>query len=235
MTGQGVTGTGETTLLPWEQVTVGCGLTLHAPATLRLDPARLKAEFAALDAAIPDRARTHYGAQAGTGWTAIPLALPARQPGRGLELLPALDHMPLVRDLLGTPGWAVRSANLLRQPARGCLAWHYDNEALHLDCVRLLVPIHAPAGATTRIGHERAAYAEGQAWTGDFSFPHQVENATPADRVVLAVDMASTPTLRALFPPALSAEVDRRRALAAEAVNSLLGWWAAGNRSPGQA
>lgn len=218
-------------LLPWERVTLGSGLTLHAPADLRLDPARLKAEFAVLDKAIPPEARTHYGAQAGTGWTAVPLALPARSPGKPLELLPALDHMPLARGLLDMAGWEVQSLNLIRQPAGGRLAWHFDNQALHLDWVRLLVPVHAPAGATTRIGHERVAYPEGQVWTGDFSFPHQVENPTAHDRVVLAVDLATTPALRALFPPALAAEVGLRVGLASEAVNALRAWWAAGKQA----
>lgn len=42
---------------PWQQVTVGSGLMLHAPLTARVNAATLQREFAALDAAMKDEGR----------------------------------------------------------------------------------------------------------------------------------------------------------------------------------
>ncbi len=194
---------------------------LHGPAALRLDAVALQAQFAALDAVLPPDGRTCFGAAPGTGWTAIPLWTGQRQP--------ALDHLPLVQALLDRPDLEVRRAFILRQPPRGMLAWHFDPCALYLEETRLLIAIHAPPEAVTLIGDESAAYPEGQAWTGDFTFPHQVENPSDRDRIVVAVDVTCTPAVRALFAPELSAEPERRHALA---VRAQALWLESRNRVP---
>lgn len=200
----------------FREVTIGSGLMLHAPATIRLDAAVLQADFASLDAALPPEGRTHFGAAAGTGWTGIPLMVGQR--------LPALGLLPALCALMDRPELEVRRAYVLRLPPGGVLAWHFERCALHLDEARLLIPIHVPDGAATLLGHASAAYPAGQVWTGDFAFPHQVENPTGRDRIVVTVDVACTPAVRALFPPALAAEPQRRRALAAEAQGLLRAW-----------
>jgi hypothetical protein len=200
----------------FQRLTIGSDLMLHAEAALRLDADTLKAEFAALDAALPPEGRTHYGAEPGTGWTAIPLLEGRPQPG--------LDYLPTVRTLLERSDLPVQRAYILRQPAGGLLRWHFDNLALHQVEARLLIPIQAPDGAVTRIGHEVAAYPEGQCWTGDFCFPHQVENSTDRDRIVLSLDVTVTDGVRALFPLPLAADHVRRDALA-EAAQSLFHVW----------
>lgn len=219
-----VDNSGPGTLHPWQTITIGSGLALHGAAELRLDVATLQAEFAALDAAVPPEARGFHQNGRGEGWTSIPLWVPSF--GREAAGAPAAtaDFMPSVRALFGRPGWALRSSYVMRQSARGTLAWHFDTEALYLDHMRLLIPIHAPAGAVTRIGHETVAYPEGQGWSGDFSFPHQVENDTDLDRVVVIMDLAVTPEIRALFPPALAEDAGLRAALCVEARNALLFW-----------
>jgi aspartyl/asparaginyl beta-hydroxylase (cupin superfamily) len=88
----------------------------------------------------------------------------------------------------------------------------------------LLIPIQAPEGAVTLIGHEAAAYPEGQCWTGDFCFPHQVENPTDRDRIVLSLDVTVTDGVRALFPSTLVADPARRDALAGAAQNLFQVW-----------
>lgn len=214
-------------LHPWQRITVGSGLTLHAPADLRLDAATLQAEFAALDAALPQDQRGHYQNGAGEGWTSINLLRAPREgssSGRKGTPTPALEFMPSLRTLLDLPGWEAWGCDLLRQSAQGTLAWHAEPQALHLDHFRLLIPIHAPAGAITLLGHEAAAYPEGQAWSGDFCFPHQVENFTDRDRIVVAVDLLVTPAMRALFPAALADDVPLRTELAAEATRLMRGW-----------
>ncbi|AWK85092.1 aspartyl/asparaginyl beta-hydroxylase domain-containing protein [Azospirillum thermophilum] len=200
----------------FRRVTEGSGLVLHAPAALRLDAGALQAEYAALDAALPEGERGHFGAGSGSGWTSVPLF-------DGRDPCPAAAFMPSVGALLAArTEWPVRRAHLLRQPPGGSLAWHYDNQALHRAETRLLIPIHQPPGAVTLIGHESAAYPEGQCWTGDFCFPHQVENPAARERIVLVVDVLSVPPVAALFPPVLSAELALRERLASEAVGLLL-------------
>jgi len=189
---------------------------LHAEAALRLDADTLQAEFAALDAALPPEGRTHYGDAPGTGWTAIPLLADGPHP--------ALHHLPTVRTLLERPDLLVQRAYILRQPASGMLGWHFDNLGLHQAEVRLLIPIQAPEGAFTLIGHEAVAYPEGRCWTGDFCFPHQVENPTDRDRIVLAIDVTTTDGVRALFPPPLATDPALRNALAGEAQNLWRAW-----------
>ena len=116
------------------------------------------------------------------------------------------------------------SCYVLRQPPRGTLAWHFDDQAIHLRECRLLLPIHAPEAAVTLIGHEAVAYPAGTAWTGDFSFPHQVENPTDAQRIVLAIDVLSEPEVLRLLPSALAEAAAVRMDLAREARNRLLQW-----------
>jgi len=200
----------------FQQVTLGSNLMLHGEAALRLDADTLKAEYAAMDTALPPEERTHYGAESGTGWTAIALLADGPRP--------ALDHLPTVRSLLERPDLLVQCAYIHRQPAGGMLRWHFDNLALHRTEVRLLVPIHAPEGAVTLIGHEAVAYPEGQCWTGDFCFPHQVENPTDRDRIILSLDVTVTDSVRALFPSLLAADQARRDALAETARNLWLAW-----------
>jgi hypothetical protein len=213
-------------LRPWQAVTVGSGLVLHAGSTLRTEPARLQAEFADLDASVgPDR-RTFLASDG--SWCAIALVERSRPMSGGLPspgaATPALAYMPTVRALLSRAAWTVLSCYVLRQPPHGTLAWHFDLQALHLQECRLLVPIQAPDAAVTLIGHETAAYPVGTGWTGDFSFPHQVENATDAQRVVLAIDVLCEPAVRRLLPPALADAASLRRELAREACRRLLQW-----------
>ena len=75
----------------------------------------------------------------------------------------------------------------------------------------------------TWIGHEVVAYPAGTAWTADFSFPHQVENTTDTQRVVLAVDVLSSPEVRRLLPPDLAQSVSQRQELGSLA-RQLLKW-----------
>jgi ABC-type transport system involved in cytochrome c biogenesis ATPase subunit len=65
----------------------------------------------------------------------------------------------------------------------------------------------------------------GQTWIGDFSFPHQVENRSDTQRIVVAIDVQNTPSFLDSLPSELSDQRKRRIALAQEATNSLLSWW----------
>jgi len=211
-------------MFAWQEATVGSGLTLHAPLTLKTDIAALQADFDALDATLaPDQRHFFSG---GDEWTAITLVNRPSGSNTGLadNATPLLERMPSVRALLERFAAPVLGCYISRQPPRGRLVWHFDNQALHLSECRLLVPIHAPPGAKTLIGAEAVAYPEGVAWTGDFSFPHQVENEADRQRIVLLIDAPSTDWVRGLAPAALAANAPLRHELAETARNALVEW-----------
>ncbi|ASG20795.1 aspartyl/asparaginyl beta-hydroxylase domain-containing protein [Nitrospirillum viridazoti] len=209
---------------PWQELTRDSGLTLHGPLAMAMDVAALQADFATLDRDLPAEARGSFGGT--NGWTSVPL-LDRRLEGAPVAM-PALAMMPSVAALLARADWRVRASYLLRQGPGEILKWHYDGQALHLAEARILIPIAVPPAAVTWIGHEAAAYPPGQAWAGDFSIPHQVENPAPEQRVVLALDVDATPALARLFPPALSAEPPRRIQLAQECCNLVRAWRVSG-------
>ncbi|HTC07896.1 MAG TPA: aspartyl/asparaginyl beta-hydroxylase domain-containing protein [Acetobacteraceae bacterium] len=211
---------------PWQRRTVGSGLMLHAPACEPLHLPRLWQEFARADVALGPAGRT-YLANDGT-WSGIALVERSGAMADGTMLLgvptPALADMPLVQTLLSSQAWHVISVYLPRQPPRGTLPWHFDNQALHLSECRLLLPICAPTDAVTWIGHDAAAHPQGTLWTGDFGFPHQVDNPAATQHVVLAIDVRSDPVVRRLLPAPLTTDPGQRRGLAQAAQNLLLQW-----------
>lgn len=208
-------------MFAWQEATVGSGLTLHAPLNLSTDIAALQAEFDALDATLTPDQRSFFGG--GSEWTAITLVNRPLTQNASLtdNATPLLDRMPSAKALLERFAAPVLGCYISRQPPRGRLAWHFDNQALHLTECRLLVPIHAPPGARTLIGADAVAYPEGVAWTGDFSFPHQVENDADRQRIVLLIDAPSTDWVRGLAPAALAANAPLRHQLAETARNAL--------------
>jgi hypothetical protein len=214
------------TLHSWQRLTLGCELTLHAAAREPVHAPSLQADFARLDATVGPSGR-NFLANDGS-WAAIPLIERSSQvtgslPPRGCPT-PALARMPSVQALLSCHDWHVLSVYVLRQPPHGVLPWHFDNQAVHLSECRLLLPIHAPPGAVTWIGHDAAAYPEGVLWTGDFSFPHQVDNPTQSQRIVLAIDARSDDAVRRLLPAALTEAPARRHDLARAAQSLMLRW-----------
>ncbi len=198
---------------------------LAAASSLRLDPEPLQRQvWDAIDS-VPLSARGAYGGETG-GWTSIALVLmPSgggqgyRQPGSPTPVLARL--LPILGPVMDRLGGLPNGAYIVRQSAGGFLRWHFDHQALHLDFCRLLITVRAPAEAFTWIGHEKVAFPDGTLWTGDFSLPHQVENPSDQDRLMIALDYAPTDAIRALFPPALYAERQRRGIVSRDAINLL--------------
>lgn len=213
-------------LHPWQAVTIGSGLMLHAALALQTDLAPLLADLAALDAAVGPSGRLFLTTDG--SWGSIALVERAHDASGGAsrsgDATPALAHAPNVRGLLSSTDWTVLSCYLIRQPPHGTLPWHFDNQAIHLAECRLLIPLLAPRDAVTWIGHEAVAYCAGTAWAGDFSFPHQVENPTDAPRVVLAIDVLTAPAVRRLLPSDLAHWTSQRQELGSLSRNLLLKW-----------
>lgn len=216
-----------TELQSWQMSTVNCGLMLAAASSLRLDPVALQRQVHDAIDSVPVSERGAYGGEAGE-WTSVLLvSMPFgggqdyRRPGIPA---PVLARLPILGPVMDRLGGLPNGAYIIRQPAGGFLRWHFDNQALHLDFCRLLITVQAAAAAFTWIGHEKVAFPEGTLWTGDFSLPHQVENPSDQDRLVIALDYAPSDAIRALFPPALYAEEKRRMELSLEGVGLLQEW-----------
>jgi len=208
-----------TALLPWQEATVGSGLMLSAPSSIRVDARMLQRQVQAAIDSVPDEKRNRFGDPNG-GWTAITL-LYRDQKGMPVPQ-PPLVHIPILTDVLRDASIDPFGLHITRQPPGVDLTWHFDHQALHLDICRLLLPVRVPAEAFTWIGHEKVAYPPGTLWTGDFALPHQVENQTDEERIVIAVDSTVTPAIWSLFPEALYADPERRQTLAQDSINLLL-------------
>jgi len=203
----------------FQRVTVDSGLMLFAHGSIQLDADRLHAEYADMSVGLPKEHLTAYRQtpKPEEGWTSVLLSwdgVPA----------PALAYFPTLREFLSRPEINARRAFINRQAPGGELEWHYDNQGLHREEARLLLPIHAPEGAVTWIGHEAGAAPDGRCWTGDVAFPHRVVNPTDRERVVMVFDVAVTDVLRSHFPAELSARGERRLALAERAQTLFLAW-----------
>jgi hypothetical protein len=211
---------------PWQRETINSGLMLHAPATLALDIETLRYQAAAATARIvPDMEGVCYDTQHGYGWSRLPLLQHYRA---DRILLPALDQVPAALELTASQGWQVLGIHLDRQVPGAGLPWHWDDQAVHLDAMRLLIPLHVPEGARTRVGHESLFYPPGQGWTADFSLVHDVWNLGTTDRISLVFDLAVTPEVTRLFPPELAADPQQRQRLASRTRDQLRQFWIAG-------
>ncbi len=207
-----------TGLMPWQEMTVGSGLMLSAASSIRVDPDMLEHQVQAAIDSVPDEQRNRFGSHNGD-WTAITLLYKDQ---KGVTLpQPPLAHIPILPELLHDLGVDPFGLYIIRQPPGVDLKWHFDHQALHLSICRLLLPVRVPADAFTWIGHEKVAYPPGTLWTGDFSLPHQVENQTDQERIVVAIDCNVTPAIQALFPADLYANPEQRSALTQDAINAL--------------
>lgn len=206
-------------LMPWQEATVGSGLMLSAASGIHVDPGTLERQVQAAIDSVPNEKRNRFGSPNGD-WTAITLLY---RDQKGISApQPPLAHIPILTDLLSDAGIDPFGLHITRQPPGVDLEWHFDHQALHLDICRLLLPVRVPTDAFTWIGHEKVAYPPGTLWTGDFAMPHQVENQTDQERIVIAIDSGVTPAIRALFPADLSNDGARRSALAQDSINALL-------------
>jgi hypothetical protein len=116
------------TLHPWQVVTVGSGLMLHAPLALATEFAPLQSDLAVLDTTICPDGRISLASDG--GWSAIPLierllSVTGGPPSSG-RATPALAHGPAITSLLTRTDWTVLACYVSRQRPHGTLAWHFD-------------------------------------------------------------------------------------------------------------
>lgn len=199
---------------------------LHASADIVLDLGILRKQAAAAVSCVASGTDgAIYGSKPDDGWMRLLLV---RQDGVDGVPMPALAQIPAAVELAVRYGWCVQGIHLDRHPPGGGFPWHWDDHGIHLDAMRLLIPLHVPGGALTRIGHESISYPPGQAWTADFSVVHDVRNLGTTDRISLVFDLAVTPAVTCLFPAELAADPERRHVIAARTREQLKQYWMKG-------
>jgi Aspartyl/Asparaginyl beta-hydroxylase len=139
---------------------------------------------------------------------------------------PVLNECPYFREVIETFGAPVKMARLSALPPGGRIHRHYDPiESIDFDCLRVHIPIRSdPDLVRFYLAFRRRRWRSGEAWYGDFTFPHSVHNRADFTRVNMIVDFEMTERARAWFPEAYlsDAAVTRRRRYRDEARN--LSW-----------
>lgn len=184
---------------------------------LDFDAAALQRDLAAL-AAHDWPAHFNTGYHDG-GWSGLSLVSDdgseARLYGRPADVAgpgtptPALAQSPALAAVLAALPAPVQSARLLRLAPGSVIREHRDPDlGLEAGLVRLHVPIASPPEVAFHVDNVRVPMAAGECWYLDLSLPHRVHNASAQERVHLVVDCRVTDALRALLPPAATAETE---------------------------
>lgn len=123
---------------------------------------------------------------------------------------PALARTPYMKKILTELGAPILSARLMALKPGGRIRTHRDPD-IHYSAglVRLHLPIVSNPRVKFILAGKRQRWKPGELWYGDFSRPHSVHNAGALTRIHLVIDLVLTPSLRKLFPAALSKELAR--------------------------
>jgi hypothetical protein len=134
------------------------------------------------------------------------------------------DHVPAPTDVLeqcpylaqvisALPGQIIM-ARLSALGAGGRIYRHYDpRESVDFNHWRVHIPIVTDSRVVFWLGYRPRHWRAGEAWLGDFTFPHSVHNRSDRDRVHLIVDLEPSGDMLAWLPKGyLSESAKARRA-----------------------
>lgn len=130
----------------------------------------------------------------------------------------ALQRCPYFADLLAALPGTIKMARLSALPAGGRIHRHYDPvESVDFEDLRIHIPVRTDPKVRFYLGFRRFQWRVGEAWYGDFTFPHSIYNDSSINRVHLIVDLTPCAENLAWFPPgylepAAKAERANRRA-----------------------
>lgn len=194
---------------------LGAGLPDRVRLPLRLDPAALAVDLAALEGEPWIR---HFVPQNYEGeWSVLPLRAPAGEtyPSRLIHALPDvtefvdtpfLARAPHFRQALGLFGCPLRLVRLMRLAAGSAIKPHEDNGLdLESGFARIHIPIRTGPEVAFLLNDRPVPMTPGSAWYLRLSDPHSVDNRGASDRVHLVVDCVVNDwlmeTLRAAADP----------------------------------
>ena len=125
-----------------------------------------------------------------------------------------LRNCPYFAEVLATLPGRIKMARLSALPPGGHILRHYDPvESVDFDDLRIHIPVRTAPEVRFYLGFRRRRWQAGEAWYGDFTFPHAIHNDSAITRVHIIVDLAPDAESLAWFPPGyLDAASKARRA-----------------------
>lgn len=211
--------------LPWQDLLIESGLILHKRLA-GIDPTLLRREFAVLDAALgPER---RHSVAWDTSWSVITLVDRVTPIGTGPlpagVVAPAMAMMPSLVTLIAAMRWTVVGSHIYRLPPHSILPWHFEEMGPRFAETRVLVPIHSAPEAVTWFGDDGIRYPDGTVWTGDFAFPHQVDNPSDRERIMAIIDVRNEADTWAGRLTELEEKPEDRTRLSSLSRSALLDW-----------
>jgi hypothetical protein len=125
-----------------------------------------------------------------------------------------LQKCPYFAEVLNSLPGQIKMARLSALPAKGHIMRHYDPiESVDFDNLRIHIPVRTDPKVRFYLGFERRQWRAGEAWYGDFTFPHSIHNDSALNRVHIIVDLLPDASNLAWFPAGyLDAEHKAKRA-----------------------
>lgn len=113
-----------------------------------------------------------------------------------------LRSCPYFAEVLGSMPGEIKMARLSALPAKGHIMRHYDPiESVDFDNLRIHIPVRTDSKVRFYLGFRRRYWRAGEAWYGDFTFPHSIHNESALNRVHIIVDLLPDARNLAWFPP----------------------------------
>ncbi len=203
---------------PWQVITRVTGLSLSVKLDVEVDVERLRRDAEAVlhhFALRPQHTAHHDG-----GWTAVGLVAAGgdiredrgSRTDDGYRATPALKNAPYIEGLLRQLGSSAGRVRLLSLASGESVCWHFDDEDSVDSCfLRIHLPIWTNPKAKLQVSHEDLFWQPGEAWYGEFSFPHRLRNDGPGSRLHLVCDLKVDEAIRRLLPDWYHAQHECRR------------------------
>lgn len=123
-----------------------------------------------------------------------------------------LKECPYLQEAIAQLPGRIIMARLSALHAGGQIFRHYDpRESVDFNHWRVHVPIVTNPRVVFFLGYRRRRWRAGEAWLGDFTFPHSVHNRSEHNRVHMIVDLEPSEQMLSWLPKGYLSEAARAR------------------------
>jgi hypothetical protein len=123
-----------------------------------------------------------------------------------------LEQCPYFAEVIGSLPGRIIMARLSALHAHGRIYRHYDpRESVDFNHWRVHVPIVTDPQVLFFLGYLPRHWRAGEAWLGDFTFPHSVHNRSDRIRVHLIVDLEPSRQMLSWLPKGYLSEAAKAR------------------------
>jgi hypothetical protein len=139
-----------------------------------------------------------------------------------------LERCPYFAEVLSRLPGKVLMARLSALPPGARINMHYDgNESIDKGLWRIHVPVVTSRKVRFHLGFVRRRWREGEAWVGDFTFPHSVWNRGTQTRVHLFADIEPNAEMLTWLPAGhMTEKAKARREMLRYVHRTHLAWYA---------